>query len=508
MKLWLRFFALWITVLLLCLPFSSCKSSEDESAPDNTPKAETFFGLEIPEGTNLGGKTIGVLTTATAEGKNSYQINPENNPLFSVESASATVNALSECVRLVEQRLGVKIEEEVVFTTNRYGGDMYQRIVTDAMSFTAEYAFCMPCLIEGGMLAAEGLLYDMGDVVDLKREWWCQPFNDALTIDGCCYMAAGDIGVVGRDATLFVAFNKKMAESYHITQPYGYDSLYDMVYNNAWTQDVMFEMAKSVYSDTNHNNRCDLGDTNGLSGQVGMVYWLLKTGGENICENDSNGYPQLVVKNERALELIQKAQDYLQDPKSGFICADDYFNMSSVPVAEVIVPEFKGDRCLFFMNALMNLDLIRDMESDFGVLPCPMFDSDQGNYCSNVGAWSASAVCVPTSTPEEELAELGLIIDALGAVSLAKLTPVYYEQTLQYQITRDEESMKMLDIIFANRTPDLAETFRWGDMQKVVTNMITAPAGSFVSAYEKAEQATIAAIEETVNAFRENKNKS
>lgn len=507
MKLSLRFAAFFVSVLMLCLPLCACNKSEEESSVPTSVASDAFFGLEIPEGKHFEGKRIGILNTATAEGKNAYQINPENNPLFTSESSSATVNALAECARLVEQRLGVEFEEEVIFTTKRYGGDMYQRIATDAMSFTADYAFCMPCLIEGGMLAADGLLYDMAEVVDLNREWWCQPFNEALTIDGCCYMAAGDIGTVGRDATLFVAFNKKMAESYHITEKYGYESLYDMVYDKAWTQDVMFEMAKSVYLDTNQNNKCDLGDINGLSGQIGIVYWLLKTGGENICENDSDGYPRLAVKNERALSLIQKAQEYLQDPESGYICADDYFSTSSVPVAEVIVPEFKADRCLFFMNALMNLDLIRDMESDFGVLPCPVFDSDQENYCSNVGAWSATAICVPTSTPREELEDLGLIIDALGAVSLAKLTPVYYEQTLQYQISRDEESMKMLDIIFANRTPDLAETFQWGDMQKVVTSMLTAPIGTFVSAYEAVEQATIADIEETVNAFRENKNR-
>ena len=109
----------------------------------------------------------------------------------------------------------------------------------------------------------------------------------------------------------------------------------------------------------------------------------------------------------------------MQDPAVGFICADDYFNLSSVPVSEVIVPEFKADRCLFFMNAILNLELIRDMESDFGVIPCPLYDSTQDNYNSNVGAWSCNAICIPTAVDEADLEMAGHIISALSAASLS-----------------------------------------------------------------------------------------
>ena len=371
------------------------------------------------------------------------------------------------------------------------------------MSDTADYLFCMPCLLEGAMLAEGEYLYDMNKIVDLDNPWWCKPFNDALTINGASYMAAGDIGMVSRDATLFVGFNKKMAESNHITDKYGCKDLYEMVDKKLWTQDVMFEMAKSVYQDINQNNICDVGDINGLSGQDGIVYWLLKTGGENICENDETGYPHLVVKNERAISLIEQAQDYFQDPQNGFMCADDYFSQSQIPVSDILVPEFKADRCLFFMNALLNLKLIRDMESDFGILPCPMYDKDQKTYISNVGAWSSDAICVPLSTKEEDLELTRHVIECLGAISIEKLTPVYYEQTLQYQISRDDDSMRMLDIIFANRTPDMAETFRWGQMPSAVVSMSKKPKGSFVSAYEAIEEATETAIAETVKSFRE-----
>jgi hypothetical protein len=202
----------------------------------------------------------------------------------------------------------------------------------------------MPCSIEASMLSIDGVLYDLNDVphIDLSREWWCHEFNEGVTVDGSTFFAISDIGIVSKEATLFVAFNKKMVESNKLTDKYGYSSLYEMVDKKAWTQDVMFEMAKSVYQDVNANNKCDLGDVNGLAGQDGAVYNLLTAAGEKIISIE-NGYPKLTVYNERAINIIANAQEYLQDPQSGFISANDYYGVSNVPVRDAIVPEFKAD---------------------------------------------------------------------------------------------------------------------------------------------------------------------
>lgn len=498
---------LCVALLMTCAIFVGCNGEEAESLPDNSEAVSSvgrFYGLDIPKSLDYGGKTVRVLTTATAQSINSHQIQPESNEMFSAENASAVLNAAAECTRLVEQELGITVEEEVVFTWSRYGGDMYKRIQTDAMSFTGDYVFAMPCAIEGGMLSIEGILYDLNDVpnIDLSREWWCQAFNDSVTVDGACYFALSDIGTVSKDATLFVAFNKKMAESNRLSQKYGYESLYAMVDDNAWTQDVMYEMAKSVYQDRNENNKCDVGDVNGLAGQNGAIYNMLTAAGEKIIGLDQDGFPTLSVYNERAIKIIGDAQEYFRDPKSGFIAADDYFGVSNVPVRDVIVPEFKADRLLFFMDAILNLDNIRDMESDFGVLPAPMYDNDQDGYASQIGCWSTNCIVVPTFVTGEELELAGYLLEALSAVSHKKLNPVYYEQTLQYQISRDDDSMRMLDIIFANRTCELAEIYHL-EIYDTVCGMIKKPQGTFASEYGAIEQKTKDALDDIVASYKE-----
>lgn len=491
-------------ILAMCLALCACEAGSDGSASSETSEDDkSFYGYNIPEGTDFGGETYRVLTTDASHHASSFQIQPASNELYNAETATATLNAISECISLLEERLNVKIEEECIFTFSRFGGEMYKRIYADAMSLSADYIFTMPCVIEAAMLAQDGLLYDLSEVstIDLNNEWWCKPYNEAVNFAGKTYFAAGDIGYDGKDATMFVAFNKRMADTNRITEKYGCSSLYEMVDKKLWTQDVMYEMAKSVYQDLNGNNRCDIGDINGIAAQAGFIQWMLTAADEYIVTKNENDLPVLSINHARAIKVISDAQEYALDPQSGFISADDYFGMSHIPVPVVIVPEFKADRCLFFYNCIQNLDNIRDMESDFGVLPCPLYDESQDHYVSNVGSWSVPVVCIPVSTVGKDVTDAGIIIEAFSAVCRSKVNPVYYEQTLQYQIARDDDSMRMLDLIFENRVPEPAEVYGWGGITDVVAGMLKAQKGTFVSAYEAVEGKAKAAIDETVEAL-------
>ncbi len=505
-----RFISSFLALLLLvttCVFCASCEGTEDDQSKSNVSASSgnDFFGLELPENLDFGNDTVRVLTTATAQSPTVCQIQPNSNSQYSAETATAVITAAAECTRLVEERLNLQIEEEVVYTFSRYGGEMYQRIHRDAMSDTGDYIFAMPCTIEAAMLAMDGLLYDLKDVphIDLEREWWCEAFNDSVEIMDSNFFAISDIGTVSKEATLFIAFNKKMANSYNLTEKYGYTSLYEMVDEKAWTLDVLLEMAKSVYQDNNSNNMCDPGDVNGLAGQSGAIYNFLTAADEKIVEVDGDGYPVLAVYNERAINLIGDAQEYFSSAGNGFICANDYFSQSQVPVSDVIVPEFKADRCLFFMDAIMNLNLIREMESDFGVLPVPMYDDTQDGYRSQIGCWSANCITIPTFVRGEDLEKSAYVIEALSAVSNDKLNPVYYEQTLQYQISRDDDSMRMLDIIFGSRTCELAEVYNL-DVFNTIVNLIDSPPGTFASAFDAIDEKTELALEEIIAAYEEN----
>lgn len=507
MKKFTRTLALLLCAVMMFSVFAACEESSSVSGEDSSTATESvnaessfddakgFYGyIGIPEGTDYENQTVSVLTLAA------YQVKPESDPSYTGENLSAVVSAASECTRLVEQLLNVTVVEEGISTGSRYGGPFYKRVHTDAMSGTGDYLFIMPALTEAAMLASDGLLYDLNTLVDLSNPWWCKQFNDAVTIAGKTYFASGDITTVSVASTMLVLFNKEIEKKHGLASKYGYSSMYEMVDKQAWTQDVMFEMAKSVYVDTNENNISDPEDMVGISAQHNVIFWLLRSGGINVCTLDSEGYPELTVNNERAISLITKAQEYCQDPVSGLVIADEH-----KPEGGGVNPcsqAFIDGRGLFFFNAVSAMDAVRTMEDDFGVLPCPKFDDTQENYTCNVGAWTSNCVAIPTFVTDENLELAVHFIEALGAVSRKKLTPTYFEQNLQYQISRDDESMRMLELINEVRVPDLSEMYRWGKMMQTIADLRTAPVGTFVSAYDAIDDQTILEIEATVEQFK------
>lgn len=510
----------FITVLLLAcilLTLVSCADqsetpsqaessavSEAASEPDNT-----FYGYDIANKNGYGGKTITFLTTyASSAG---YQIDPVSNPDYDETKASAVQTAIAERTALVEEKLGVDIVEIPILSWQRNGSDqseMMTAIRNDIAGGQYQYDVIMPCTRDAAILARNGNLLELKtefDGFDPTNEWWSQRFNGDVTICNKLYFTVGDIGYVNKEATMFVAFNKKLMDDYHFSKDYGYDTMYEMVDDYAWTVDKMLEMSKAIYIDNNGNNKCDKGDLNGLAGQDGLVSWLLFGAGETATKNDANGEPKLSIYNQRAIRLIDMVQEYTADNRNGFISANDYFSESNAPVADVTVPEFTAGRCLFFMDAILNLELIRGMAQDFGILPTPLLDEEQTEYYSNISYWTSDALCIPKSyyNDRSRLAMVADVLEAMGAASLANVVPVYYEQTLQNQISRDPESERMLDIIFESRTVELASIYNWGKISGLLAELSTKTPGSFTGLYDSIRSSAQSEIDATVNAFKD-----
>ena len=127
----------------------------------------------------------------------------------------------------------------------------------------------------------------------------------------------------------------------------------------------------------------------------------------------------------------------------------------------------------------MNLTNFRSMEDDFGMLPIPKMTADQDRYYHSVSVSKTSALAIPKNTPNVE--DLGLVIEALAAMSKNKVTPEYYDRTLKLQASRDDESGRMLDIIFESRVFDLASIYGWGG---AVSNIFYNTDSNYVSRME------------------------
>ncbi len=497
-----------VLLVSLLLTLCACVGAEAGGESGGTTSAQdgSFFGYEPKNKGGYGGKTVNFMTHYANESYN-MQIDPYSREEFDETKASTVISAVAERTKLVEEALDVDIKETVVVSSKRTGGgEAYDAVIMDIQGGLNEYDVIMPCLRDAALLAQDGKLIDLNKLegLDLTNEWWSQRFNQDTAIDGKVFFTIGDIGYVNKDATMFVAFNKEMVEEQRLMEGTGYKSLYEMVDNKTWTQDVLFRMAKAVYIDSNENNKCDPGDINGIAGQSALVQWMLFASGERIATLDSEKLPIISLYNPRSVNIVDKTQEYISDPKNGYLSANDYFNLSNVPVMDVTVPEFVGGRCLFFIDAVLNMENLRGMKQNFGVLPMPMFDDTQDGYSSAISYWTSDGLCIHNGFTGDtaRLAMIADVLEAMGAASRARLVPAYYTQTLQTQISRDQESERMLDIIFAGRTVELADVYDWGKLSTMVVELHSAPQGSFGSSYDSIKDSAQTEIQETIDKYK------
>ena len=137
--------------------------------------------------------------------------------------------------------------------------------------------------------------------------------------------------------------------------------------------------------------------------------------------------------------------------------AENIFNVGSD--VEAANKAFANDKALFITTVVGRLFAFREMETDFGILPSAKYDESQDRYYSGVvDAWLH---VVPSNNRDPE--RTSVIMEALASGSARYVFPAYYEKAMQQKILRDEESIKMMEIIQNTRIIDMGQC-PWNDV--------------------------------------------
>ena len=142
---------------------------------------------------------------------------------------------------------------------------------------------------------------------------------------------------------------------------------------------------------------------------------------------------------------------------------------------------FNSNKALFYSHTMFYMDHLRDIESDFGIIPYPKYDETQDNYGNLVSAWHSQFLCVPITAANVKRS--GVILEELAYKGKELLTPAYYDKTLNGQYVRDADSSEMLDIIFANLVYDVGIYYNIGTYKDQLTTIVRT-GNSLVNIYE------------------------
>ena len=337
----------------------------------------------------------------------------------------------------VEELLGIKIETYIM------NGDPYgNSAAASILAGDTEYDLIAPhAHLAWSAYIAQGLALSWSDNLtwcDFDKPWWDQDSRSSLSVEGRIYTMAGDFSYYAFAYTRALVFNKS------ILTDLGEDMPYKTVLDGEWTFDEFNRLSLLSARDLNGDVTYDFDNdqygyvTNWWGGPIAFLY----AGGGRTMKKDSSDIPYITLGDERSINIYEK-----------------FFSMMSADGMEVVLNSstenfrkmFRDGRLLFTDMPLLDMEVLRDMNDDWGILPLPKLDESQESYNSIVDA-GVQLYVVPVNSEDPE--RTSVILEAMSYEGWKTVIPAFYETALQGKYARDDESVMMLDIIKDSRVFD------------------------------------------------------
>lgn len=436
----------WISILLLLalsVPVTGCSndtpSSVNEDTPDNSSGQEITGETEdplsvrddLPADLDFSGRTYRILTSDTTF----------NAKMVIEEETGDTLNdAKFRRNSAVSDRFGITITEE--FADWRDVRDNAKNLIS-----AGDDAYELMSIVDRVALtyAAEDMLlpFDSYEYNDLTKPYWNRSINDGITIANQHVLAYSDFNITTYDFTHVLVYNKSMAEQLNLTSPY------DLVDAGTWTLETYGQYLAQALKDLNGDGVYDGSDIYGfVSNSIHLAPTLWIAGEALTITKDENDLPVYTMQNDRMISLLDTANDLYWS--KGYWYQDCENSAAGYAM-------FATENSLFVdanFGALFREEF-RGMESDYGIIPYPKYDEAQTTYYARVEGGSPHVI--PTTAGDPAFSSA--ILEALACESYNSVLPVYYEIALKTKLARDDQSVKILDMMMQNRIYDLGDTF-------------------------------------------------
>lgn len=421
--------ALLITSAVSCGSETDPETSADpgttgtDTAAVETEETETEVALNIPKEDN-GGRTFQMLVPT----EKAYE--------FVEESTGETVNdAVYNRSLITEEHFNIKFQYQYDF--DAWGPhDNYNKIISNSvMASDGGYDIVTGFVVLTLPLLANGYFLDFASQEDLNLEnpWWIYDQYEALQLDGKLYTLMGDVNLSVYKDCCVVYFNKTVLDNYQLEDPY------TLVRENKWVIDKFIEMGSAAVKDLNGDGAIDR-DNDALASYLGHVpFRTFQTALDvHFFDVDENGRFVVAPLNDHMVSAYEKAYKARTEP--GFIMSTKSEDPGQF--AEILA----SDRSLFYLSFLYALegDVMRNMESDFGLVPYPKFDEQQERFKTQIGT-SSNSNYLTTNCPDPGLS--CRVLETLSYHSMKDVVPAYYTVALENKYTRDTDVPEMLTII-------------------------------------------------------------
>ena len=445
-----------ISAMLFCtLLLASCGSTgetqdttkADDGTSDTTQPAETDR-LDELGARDLGGREFVIMDA------NDYPTSSDN--VYDEERAGDTVN---DAVHMRDTAIGDRYNLKITYLRPDSAGAGCKTL---SQGYLAGDKVCDLIYSTGAdsgtllNLVSQGMLADLADIpyLSFDKPWWSRFSYENLTLGGRIFFTTGDIMPAMYVSPVVMCANLTLLEKYTPDA-----DIYALVTEGKWTIDRLLEYVK--FNDdldgdgklhTGHDFFGYVGDSTGseLSANAFLV-----AGGVDLCTNTGDNIT-IDLAGERAAKLVEKLAALVPQEKM-----DD---------RREYITTLKTDRAIFIQTYMGSMSSrLRDMTSDYLILPLPKFDEAQEDYKCMINGWGACFVAIPDNA---DVDESGFVAEALGYESYRKVRPEIYERLLKQKLARDERSTAMIDLIFSDLTIDFNALCNFGGITSAVSNAV------------------------------------
>ncbi len=457
-----------ITSLLLLaalLATASCGGGGDTPGNDTTP-ANDSDTTPVVEGYDYQGKDFGDYEFKVLNLDTQYSSYIRFD--FEEQTGEQLDDAVYDRNRLIEDKLNVQLTEIILPRGSEWqtGQEavcdlMMQQVMADDDDYDAGF---LPIFYKRDLLA-DNYLLDLSNIPEMHvyDEYWDTTINNELTINDKLYVASGPLNFMTLDTAWILLFNQDMMDDYKMEYPY------QLVRDGKWALDKFGEYTAAA---ANLNGDESFRWTENGNAVYGMVAHdstpsaMLGALGIPAYERDKDGNLSILPTPERLYTALEKLNN-----ACSIVDGEAYFNNGGIDDPKGYMGMFVNDRGLFIGAQLKEAVAFRSMESTFGLLPYPKIDETQETYYAGVGTGSEFLV-IPTT--QDDPSRAGLILDALTYESHNSVLPVFMDVTVSQKGLRNDDSIDMLEYVWAGRKMDLFGFYSIGTVRSDLGKLIVA----------------------------------
>lgn len=390
----------------------------------------------------------------------------------------------------VETRLNVKFN---IVYSDEASGSVGAMAKTNVMAGDHSYDLYLGHIMRMGQTVLENVFIDLYDLqyIDFTKPWWNQSAVENLSYKEHAYLMVGDVNFSALLAAYGVFFNKSMLEDYGMSA----SDLYQTVLDGKWTIDKQTEFARLFTRDLDGDGTITTDDQLGLTTTTGFASSAYLWGsGQQICVINNDGVQELNLPNENFNTIVDKIYElyYGSYGVNAVVYNDEDWTNAT---------QFRNNKTFMINHYLYTALRLRDLETDFGILPYPMLDENQDKYYSVADGFH-TGLAVPITAATEDYGFIGAVIEELNVESYNTVVPAYYDIALKIKGARDDESVAVMDMIRDGLTFDFGCVYDgWTGFAFAISDLMQQKSTNFESYYAKKEIAAQNYFEKVINCF-------